>query len=148
MFSLGCSSEVGGFAALLVPGPRPPAALALPLLAVVLVAVAGAIVILRRRPARRLQRHALFSTVELSWKNANGDPCSCEGMCRNVSSGGLGVEAPQPLPLNAAVSLRVPALDLRGAGIVRHCTPGGEGYLVGIRFNRMTRALARFGASG
>lgn len=53
---------------------------------------------------------------------------------------GVGVQSPEALPLGALVFLRITSLGLMGFAHVRHCSPRGAGYLLGLQFRD---ALAR-----
>ena len=61
-----------------------------------------------------------FGTVSVTGVDANRD--------------GVGVASPQALPLGALVFLRITTLGLMGFAHVRHCSPRGEGYLLGLQF--------------
>jgi hypothetical protein len=120
-----------------------------------------AFVFLARRPPRRLQqghgresgarvsrrlshRHGLVSDVQVSWNGPAGELLHRDGRCRNFSPGGLAIELSDSLPVDTPVTLRVPSLNFTGAGVVRHSRPLASGYLVGIGFTRLTRALSGF----
>ncbi len=131
------------------------------LIAVVVVALlAIAFVFLARRRPRRLQkhgpaseeqvprrlhqRHGLISDVQVSWNGPGGELLHCDGRCRDFSPGGLGIVLPESVPINTPVTLRVPSLNFNGAGVVSHSRQLASGYLVGVGFGRLTRAMAGF----
>ena len=120
-------------------------ALAALIVVVVFTLLAVAFVFLaRRRPSRLHQRHGMVSDVQVSWNGSAGELLHCDGRCRDFSPGGFGIELPESLPVNTPVTLRVPSLNFTGTGVVRHSRHLASGYLVGIRFTRLTRVLAGF----
>lgn len=54
----------------------------------------------------------------------------------NLSVGGLAMRTRRPVPTDTRISfaLHQPALSCYGDAIVRHCTRGKVGYLVGVEF--------------
>jgi hypothetical protein len=52
----------------------------------------------------------------------------------NAHRTGAGLQSPEALPLGTLVFLRISNLGLVGFGHVRHCSPRGNGYLLGIQF--------------
>jgi hypothetical protein len=52
----------------------------------------------------------------------------------DANRGGAGVQSPEALPLGTLVFLRITSLGLMGFAHVRHCSPRGEGYLLGLEF--------------
>lgn len=54
----------------------------------------------------------------------------------NLSVGGLAMRTRRPIPTDTRVSfaLHQPALSCYGDAIVRHCTRGKIGYLIGVEF--------------
>jgi hypothetical protein len=121
------------------------AALAAIIALVVFTLLAVAFVFLaRRRPNRLHQRLGLASEVQVSWNGSAGELLHCDGLCRDCSPGGLGIELHESLPVDTHVTLRVPSLSFTGTGVVRHSRRLASGYLVGIGFSRLTRVLAGF----
>jgi hypothetical protein len=53
---------------------------------------------------------------------------------KNLNRKGAGVESPQELPQGSLVFLRISDLGLMGFAHVRHCSPSGEGYYLGLEF--------------
>jgi hypothetical protein len=47
---------------------------------------------------------------------------------------GVGVQSPEALPAGTLVFLRMTSLGLMGFAHVRHCSPRGNGYLLGLQF--------------
>jgi hypothetical protein len=58
----------------------------------------------------------------------------------NANRTGAGLQSPHSLPLGSLVFLRITSLGLMGFAHVRHCSPRGNGFLLGIQFRE---ALSR-----
>jgi hypothetical protein len=52
----------------------------------------------------------------------------------NANRTGVGLQSREALPLGTLVFLRISNLGLMGFAHVRHCSPRGEGYLLGLKF--------------
>jgi hypothetical protein len=121
-----------------------------PSLLLVLSVIAGSCVLVvailyfarRARKPRLDPRQEVESPADVSWKDGNAERRFDGAHCRDFSAGGLGLELPEPIRVGARVTVRVPSLNFRGTGVVRHCGPLKSGYLVGIQFSRLTRVLA------
>ena len=61
-----------------------------------------------------------FGTIEVSGVNANRT--------------GAGLQSAEALPLGTLVFLRIASLGLMGFAYVRHCSPRGNGHLLGLQF--------------
>jgi hypothetical protein len=61
-----------------------------------------------------------FGTIQVTGVNANRT--------------GAGLQSPEALPLGTLVFLRIVSLGLMGFAHVRHCSPRGNGYLLGLQF--------------
>ena len=95
----------------------------------------------RIRPARLHERRFVGRPVLISWRDGVGLRQSDEGFCQDVSAGGMAVELPFPLKVRTRLILRVSEAKLSGTGVVRRCTRIGPRYVVGVKFDRLTRAL-------
>ncbi len=85
---------------------------------------------------RRAERWPFAGAVEV-WL-----PDRCYGerhviaSMHNLSLHGLAMRTRVPIPSDTSISLAIhePALSCYGQAIVRHCTRGAVGYLVGVEF--------------
>ena len=60
----------------------------------------------------------------------------------NMSRSGVLIETEEPLPIGSMVYVKVKELGLMGMATVRHCTPKGSKFSVGLHFpNPLTRSL-------
>ncbi|GEM_PF-504884 len=86
--------------------------------------------------ARRHPRWPFPGAVEV-WL-----PDSCYGerhmiaTMHNLSLNGLAMRSRLPIPTGTPISLAIhePALSCYGQAVVRHCTRGAVGYLIGVEF--------------
>jgi hypothetical protein len=86
---------------------------------------------LTRHSERRLHcRFAIVRDVFLTWQDRDGGH-QVRARARDVSKYGMFVEAESKIPLGVAVSIGTGAV-LYGRGCVRHCSPSGEKYLIGL----------------
>ena len=84
-------------------------------------------------------RRPLVSPVRVSWRDNVGARERDNARCRDISVGGLGVELPDRLKIHTRVHFRVlDSARLAGTGEVRHCTPFGSKYLIGVRFDSIS----------
>ena len=95
----------------------------------------------RIRPARLHKRSLVGRPVLISWRDGVGFRQSDEGFCQDISVGGMALEWPFPLKVGTRLSLRISEAKLSGTGVVRRCTRIGPRYFVGVKFDRLTRAL-------
>jgi len=95
----------------------------------------------RIRPARLHERRLVGRPVLISWRERVGPKQSDEGFCQDVSAGGMAAELPFPLKVGTRLSLRMSEAKLSGMGAVRRCTRVGPRFLVGVKSDRLTRAL-------
>jgi len=60
----------------------------------------------------------------------------------NMSKSGALVELPEPLSVGTVVYIKTNALGLMGTATVRHCTPKGAKFRIGLHFpNPLTRSF-------
>ena len=95
----------------------------------------------RIRGARVYERRFVGRTVAISWRDGVGLRQSDDGFCRDISAGGMALDLPFPLKLRTRLNLRMSEAKLSGTGVVRRCTRIGPRYVVGVKFDRLTRAL-------
>jgi hypothetical protein len=69
------------------------------------------------------------------------------GICRNISLGGLHIDAAEPAPFGASITIfiELPGLDETASlpGVVRWTVPGGMGVQLGLFGAQVTHALIR-----
>lgn len=85
---------------------------------------------------RRLPRWAFPGAVEIWVPTGRGDERHVLGVCHNLTEHGVGVRVEETIEVGATLPIAVhqPERSFHGKGIVRHCTPRGEGYLAGLEF--------------
>jgi hypothetical protein len=73
------------------------------------------------------------------------DNPSFAGRSRDVSLGGMYVEAEEGLPFGTQVTIAMPSADgeLKLPGVVRWCKPGGFGVQFGLLGARETHAITK-----
>jgi hypothetical protein len=87
------------------------------------------------RKSTRVPHRAL---LHLTW-SVEGSHNSGAAYCLDLSSGGLAIQANQPLPIGSYVTLHSAEAELTLAGWVRHCSPNGQQYFIGIEYTKSTR---------
>jgi len=86
------------------------------------------------------ERLAVQSQVHLSWQDREGARV-LQARALDISRFGLLVEAEKAIAPGTLVSVQTKA-TLIGKACVRHCTPKGAKYRIGLRLpDRMTRGL-------
>jgi PilZ domain len=101
----------------------------------------------RIRPCRLHKRRFVGRPVLISWRDAVGLMQSDDGVCQDLSDGGMALELPFPLKVRTRLNLRMPEAKLFTAGVVRRCSRvapryvGKNAYVVGVKFDCLTRAL-------
>ena len=95
----------------------------------------------RLRRARIHKRRLVGRPVLVSSRDGVGLRQSDDGFCQDASTGGMALELPFPLKVRTRLDLRVSEAKLSGTGIVCRCTRIGPRYAVGVKFDRLTRAL-------
>ena len=70
----------------------------------------------------------------LKWLDKKGQVQIIDARGMDISKAGLCVESSVPLEPGAAVRVQSEDPELKGSGVVRHCSPHGEGYAVGLSF--------------
>jgi hypothetical protein len=93
------------------------------------------------RSDRRLNaRLAIDREVCLCWQDRQGSHI-LRARAKDISKFGMLVEADAPLSPGGVISVETKATTL-GQGCVRHCTPSGSKYKIGVHIpDRMTSLL-------
>lgn len=79
-------------------------------------------------------RENLGTTADLSWRDGTGRITQARGRCLDVSEHGARVAYSEAIPLPAVMQIRTDGDGRLRTGIVRHCTPKGTQYEIGIEF--------------
>ncbi|HNQ21610.1 MAG TPA: PilZ domain-containing protein [Phycisphaerae bacterium] len=90
-----------------------------------------------KRPARRRHpRWPFAGTIELWYTDSTGGKCYDLATCENLSLGGVGIRADEPLDpgTEIAVAIHQPERSFYGHATVRHCTPAAAGFYCGLEF--------------
>ena len=95
----------------------------------------------RIRPARLHERRIVGRPVLISWRDGVGLRQSDEGFCKDVSAGGMSLALPFPLKVRTRLNVQMSESKLSRVGVVRRCTCNGPRYVVGVKFDRLTRAF-------
>jgi ribulose bisphosphate carboxylase small subunit len=91
---------------------------------------------------RRIEPRLLCADlVEVEWTGPNGRRRRDVANLEDISATGVCLQMEIALPLNSAVSLRLPEDDVKGD--VRYCVHREIGYYVGVEFEEGTRWSAR-----
>ena len=80
---------------------------------------------------RNLERQPVEGEAKLSWGYIAAEAFHCEAKVLNISAVGVMVEVDRPVPVDARARLEGPNLECMG--YVRHCTPKGDLFLVGMQ---------------
>ena len=86
------------------------------------------------RNSRRYDRNAVEVTIRIGWRNAAGLELSATTRSFDISQTGLRFELFERLPLRADVTLRGDKIGLQTRATVRHCSPKGGRYSIGVEF--------------
>ena len=88
-----------------------------------------------RPETRRYERVPSATPVKLRWQGTSGEAHFARGKILNASSSGICIELPEPIKPLSYITLDAPGLT-KGAwaanGSVRHCSPKGCKYFVGV----------------
>jgi len=90
-----------------------------------------------RQPAvdrRGLQRLGLAFSATLDWTGSAGNAVSVEVRGIDLSRMGAMVRSPEALPPGSVVFVNIRSHGLMGVAHVRHCTPWGRGFRIGLEF--------------
>src|SRR6266478_2494300 len=78
------------------------------------------------------------SPIEISWIE-NSETKVAHGVVIEISVGGMRIEVPECAPANRLVTFRIEAIDLSGVARVRHVTPHGDKFILGLELTPETR---------
>ena len=100
-----------------------------------LVALGSVFLAVRRmRGGRRHWRHRQTEPIEVFWADGQGFKRRGQGRCVEMSAGGLRMELQDPIPAGTSISFHLLQTERAGTAAVRHCTPAGSGYVIGVEF--------------
>ena len=88
----------------------------------------------RAAEMRGFGRLAAAFTATLDWNDDEGRSRSVQVDVLDISAGGAAVRSKQPFSAGSAVFVNIKSQCLMGVGHVRHCTPRGRRYAVGLEF--------------
>jgi c-di-GMP-binding flagellar brake protein YcgR len=88
---------------------------------------------------RESKRARSSQSIEIFWEDAAGLRHHHQGRCRNISKGGLGMELSTPIAVGTQIGFKVPNADLGGTASVRHCSQASSKYVIGLRFDVVSR---------
>jgi hypothetical protein len=108
---------------------------------VVLAAWTVAFAVRSLRRSRLHERRHVGRPVLISWQDGVGLRQSDDGFCKDISGGGMALDLPFPLKVHTRLNLRMAEAKLSGTGVVSRCRRIGPRYVVGVEFDRPTRAL-------
>jgi hypothetical protein len=83
---------------------------------------------------RQRKRFGVRAKVLASWVAATGGPRSSQARCSDISQIGIRLETDQAIPPRTVVHLESAELHMAGAAVVRHCSPKGPRFEVGLEF--------------
>lgn len=88
------------------------------------------------RKRRRLARWPFPGQLQLWVRNAAGEEIQLFGTCHNLNENGIGVNCERHIEPGTRVPIAIhqPEATYHGEGVVRHSTPSGAEYFVGIEF--------------
>ncbi len=89
---------------------------------------------------RREPRHVGRQTYTLVWQLADGASRSIEARGIDISRSGIRVSTSLSVPVDTVVFIQSHGDTLAGYSVVRHCTPHGERFAIGLAFNDETKA--------
>ncbi|HEY2016118.1 MAG TPA: DnaJ domain-containing protein [Bryobacteraceae bacterium] len=92
---------------------------------------------LRREPRRNVRE-----TYSLCWQDGNGHSQSVEVRSIDRSHSGIRVNCPKLVPPDTLVFIQAEGGTFSGHCVVRHCTPHGDRYRIGLEFNEDTRTAS------
>ncbi len=85
-----------------------------------------------RPELRKESRRPIGGEVLLVWQGGNGQRQFCTVRGVDLSETGVGVESPEPLPVDAYVQVHAEHLGFSWAARVRHCRDRRSKYLIGL----------------
>jgi len=85
---------------------------------------------------RRMERWPFPGQLQIWITDAAGEEVMLFGTCHNLNENGVGVTCERHVEPGQRVPIAIhqPEATFHGDGVVRHCTPTGSEYFVGIEF--------------
>jgi len=71
----------------------------------------------------------------VTWTHPERGFSRLRGRCLDVSLNGVRVELTSELPIGVTVTIGVPVRRLQRTATVRHCTPAGPHFAVGLEYD-------------
>jgi curved DNA-binding protein len=90
---------------------------------------------------RRKQRQLFDCSLEISWKDGQGNSRLVAVRAIDLSNSGIRVESSEPIDLHTDVYVRAERYGLTGTTSVRHCCRRGSRYVLGLEFNPDAKAV-------
>jgi hypothetical protein len=87
-----------------------------------------------KRNNRRSDRVTYPGVIRVLWSSEGGQSRSEEMKCLDASPTGMRLTSPKPIPLRTLVKLQSSQHKLIGMATVRHCSPKGLNFIVGLEF--------------
>ena len=91
---------------------------------------------------RRHRRFPYLGPVLMVWDTDHRRTKYVRAKLLEISEGGLRVEIPEPLPVDAHISLRAERINLFGSVAVKHVVRCGSKYVLGLEFSQRLRDQA------
>src|SRR5258708_29965123 len=83
----------------------------------------------------RVSTRESFETVaDLAWRDGRGRITQARGRCLDISESGARIAYSERIELPAVMQIRTDHYAVLRTGRVRHCTPHGSQYEIGIEF--------------
>jgi hypothetical protein len=83
---------------------------------------------------RAVPRENRETTADISWRDGRGRITQARGRCLDVSERGARVAYSDAITLPAVMQIRLDGDGVTRTGVVRHCTPKGTQYEIGVEF--------------
>jgi hypothetical protein len=83
---------------------------------------------------RKLAREIVDSALELTWTDQDGVRHAMLGMAKDVSADGLSGVFPRATAIGQLVSIEFKRLGRFAHGVIRHSTPDGDDFLIGMAY--------------
>jgi hypothetical protein len=91
---------------------------------------------------RRHYRVPVSYQVVFYWEDATGAVFTTRPRARDICSFGMRVDSDVAIPVGTQICLEVPQHDSAIEAVVRHCTPEGAAFRIGIAFDNAQPQLA------
>jgi len=98
--------------------------------------------IIHMNDKRRKQRQLFDCSLEISWKDSQGNSRTITAQAIDVSNSGIRVEASEAIEMHTEVYVRAERYGLTGSTAIRHCSRRGSKYVLGLEFNPNGTAAA------